>query len=119
MLVQTSTGVLQSVEGLGDLCRAHDALLIVDSVTRCVHGNEGTRVASTQLPRAVGRSQPCAPPMVPSPLPLSYSIGGVPILVDAWKIDIAYAGGQKVCLARGVFLFAGALTRCPQPCALM
>ena len=31
---ETSTGVLQPLEGLGDLCRAHDCLLLVDSVSR-------------------------------------------------------------------------------------
>lgn len=53
---ETSTGVLQPLEGLGDLCRAHDCLLLVDSVS---------------------------------------SIGGAPILVDEYKIDVCYAGGQK------------------------
>ncbi len=31
---ETSTGVLQPLEGLGDLCRSHDCLLLVDSVSR-------------------------------------------------------------------------------------
>ena len=53
---ETSTGVCQPLATVGDLCRAVDALLIVDSVS---------------------------------------SLGAVPILVDEWKIDAAYSGGQK------------------------
>ena len=30
---ETSTGICQPLEGIGDLCRAHDALLLVDTVT--------------------------------------------------------------------------------------
>lgn len=30
---ETSTGALQPVEGIGDLCRAHDCLLLLDTVT--------------------------------------------------------------------------------------
>jgi alanine-glyoxylate transaminase/serine-glyoxylate transaminase/serine-pyruvate transaminase len=30
---ETSTGICQPMEGIGDLCRAHDALLLVDTVT--------------------------------------------------------------------------------------
>jgi alanine-glyoxylate transaminase/serine-glyoxylate transaminase/serine-pyruvate transaminase len=30
---ETSTGICQPIEGIGDLCRAHDALLLVDTVT--------------------------------------------------------------------------------------
>ncbi len=56
---ETSTGVGQPLDGLGDLCRAHDCLLLVDTVT---------------------------------------SLGGAPLFVDAWGIDIAYSGSQK-CLS--------------------
>jgi alanine-glyoxylate transaminase / serine-glyoxylate transaminase / serine-pyruvate transaminase len=61
MLVQaeTSTGVLQPLEGIGDLCREFDCLLVVDCVT---------------------------------------SLGGVPLFVDAWGIDVAYSCSQK-CLS--------------------
>ncbi len=56
---ETSTGVLQPLAGLGELCRQHGALLIVDAVT---------------------------------------SLGGVPVQVDDWQIDICYSGTQK-CLS--------------------
>ncbi len=56
---ETSTGVRQPLEGLSDLCREHDCLLLVDTVT---------------------------------------SLGGVPLYVDAWGLDIAYSGSQK-CLS--------------------
>jgi alanine-glyoxylate transaminase/serine-glyoxylate transaminase/serine-pyruvate transaminase len=56
---ETSTGVRQELEGLGELCRANHALLLVDAVT---------------------------------------SMGGVPLFIDDWKIDAAYAGSQK-CLS--------------------
>jgi alanine-glyoxylate transaminase/serine-glyoxylate transaminase/serine-pyruvate transaminase len=56
---ETSTGVRQELEGLGELCRANHALLLVDTVT---------------------------------------SMGGVPLFIDDWKIDAAYAGSQK-CLS--------------------
>lgn len=56
---ETSTGVKQNLEGLGDLCRANDCLLLVDTVT---------------------------------------SMGGIPLYIDDWKIDAAYAGSQK-CLS--------------------
>jgi alanine-glyoxylate transaminase/serine-glyoxylate transaminase/serine-pyruvate transaminase len=48
--------VLQSLDGIGDLCRSEDCLLLVDTVT---------------------------------------SMGGVPLFLDEWKIDAAYAGSQK------------------------
>lgn len=53
---ETSTGVRQPLEGVGDLCREFDALLLVDTVT---------------------------------------SLGGVPIFLDEWKIDLAYSCSQK------------------------
>ena len=56
---ETSTGVGQPLGGLAELCRAHDCLLLVDTVT---------------------------------------SLGGAPLFVDAWGIDIAYSGSQK-CLS--------------------
>lgn len=56
---ETSTGALQPLEGLGPLCREHNCLLLVDTVT---------------------------------------SLGGAPLYVDAWQIDVAYSGGQK-CLS--------------------
>lgn len=56
---ETSTGALQPLEDLGDLCRNFDCLLLVDTVT---------------------------------------SLGGVPLLLDAWKVDLAYSGSQK-CLS--------------------
>lgn len=56
---ETSTGVRQPLDGVGDVCRANGALLMVDTVT---------------------------------------SIGGVPLFVDEWKIDVCYAGSQK-CLS--------------------
>jgi len=56
---ETSTGALQPLEGVGDLCRDFDCLLLVDTVT---------------------------------------SLGGVPLLLDEWKVDVAYSGSQK-CLS--------------------
>lgn len=53
---ETSTGVLQPMEGVGELCRKQNCLLLLDTVT---------------------------------------SICGSPIFLDAWKVDAAYAGGQK------------------------
>jgi alanine-glyoxylate transaminase / serine-glyoxylate transaminase / serine-pyruvate transaminase len=56
---ETSTGARQPLEGIGELCRSFDCLLLVDSVT---------------------------------------SLGGVPLFIDAWQIDVAYSGSQK-CLS--------------------
>jgi len=56
---ETSTGARQPLEGVGDLCREFDCLLLVDTVT---------------------------------------SLGGVPLLLDEWKVDVAYSGTQK-CLS--------------------
>ena len=56
---ETSTGVLQDLTGLGQLCRENNCLFLVDTVT---------------------------------------STGGVPLFIDNWKIDAAYAGSQK-CLS--------------------
>ena len=53
---ETSTGARQPLEGVGDLCREFDCLLIVDTVT---------------------------------------SLGGVPIFLDDWKVDLAYSCSQK------------------------
>ena len=53
---ETSTGACQPFDGIGDLCRQYDCLLLADTVT---------------------------------------SLGGVPLLLDAWKIDVAYSGSQK------------------------
>lgn len=53
---ETSTGARQPLEGVGDLCREFDCLLIVDTVT---------------------------------------SLGGVPIFLDEWKVDLAYSCSQK------------------------
>jgi alanine-glyoxylate transaminase/serine-glyoxylate transaminase/serine-pyruvate transaminase len=56
---ETSTGALQPIAEIGQLCKQHGALLIVDAVT---------------------------------------SLGGVPVKVDEWQIDICYSGTQK-CLS--------------------
>lgn len=56
---ETSTGVCQPLEGVGALCRAHDCLLLIDTVT---------------------------------------SLGGVPLFLDEWQVDVAYSGTQK-CLS--------------------
>ena len=53
---ETSTGICQPMEGIGDLCREHDCLLLLDTVT---------------------------------------SLGGVPVYLDAWKVDLAYSCSQK------------------------
>lgn len=53
---ETSTGARQPLDGIGDLCREFDCLLIVDTVT---------------------------------------SLGGVPIFLDQWKVDLAYSCSQK------------------------
>jgi alanine-glyoxylate transaminase/serine-glyoxylate transaminase/serine-pyruvate transaminase len=56
---ETSTGARQPLDGVGDLCREFDCLLLIDSVT---------------------------------------SLGGVPLFLDAWGVDVAYSGSQK-CLS--------------------
>jgi alanine-glyoxylate transaminase/serine-glyoxylate transaminase/serine-pyruvate transaminase len=56
---ETSTGACQPLEGVADLCREFDCLLLVDSVT---------------------------------------SLGGVPLMLDEWGVDVAYSGSQK-CLS--------------------
>ena len=56
---ETSTGARQPLEGVGDLCREFDCLLLIDTVT---------------------------------------SLGGVPLLLDEWQVDVAYSGSQK-CLS--------------------
>lgn len=56
---ETSTGARQPLEGVGDLCREFDCLLLLDTVT---------------------------------------SLGGVPLFLDAWGVDMAYSGSQK-CLS--------------------
>ena len=53
---ETSTGVLQSLEGIGDICRENNCLFLVDAVT---------------------------------------SLGALELLIDEWKIDIAYSCSQK------------------------
>ena len=53
---ETSTGVCQPMEGIGDLCRKHGCLLLLDTVT---------------------------------------SLGGVPLHLDEWKVDLAYSCSQK------------------------
>ena len=53
---ETSTGVLQPLDGIGEICRSNDCLFLVDAVT---------------------------------------SLGAVKLLVDDWKIDLAYSCSQK------------------------
>ena len=53
---ETSTGARQPLEGVADLCRQHNCLLLVDTVT---------------------------------------SLGGVPLYIDEWGIDLAYSCSQK------------------------
>ncbi len=57
---ESSTGVHQNLSGLGDLCREHGTLLLVDTVC---------------------------------------TLGGVPMLADAWNVDAIYSGTQKVLAA--------------------
>jgi alanine-glyoxylate transaminase/serine-glyoxylate transaminase/serine-pyruvate transaminase len=56
---ETSTGVMQPLEGIGDLCREQGALLLIDCVT---------------------------------------SLGGAPVHLDDWGVDVCYSGTQK-CLS--------------------
>ena len=56
---ETSTGVLQPLEPIREICNSLDSLLLVDAVT---------------------------------------SLGGHPVEVDSWGIDICYSGTQK-CLS--------------------
>jgi len=53
---ETSSGVLQPLDGIGDLCRKNNCLLLVDAVT---------------------------------------SLGALELLIDEWKIDLAYSCSQK------------------------
>ncbi|XP_011876911.1 PREDICTED: serine--pyruvate aminotransferase isoform X2 [Vollenhovia emeryi] len=54
---ESSTGMKQPLEGVGELVHRHEALLIVDAVA---------------------------------------SLGGEPFFMDAWQVDAAYTGSQKV-----------------------
>jgi len=56
---ESSTGIYQPLDGVGQACRDTGALLIVDTVV---------------------------------------TLGGMPVLIDEWKIDAAYSGAQK-CLS--------------------
>lgn len=53
---ETSSGACQPLEGVGQLCREFDCLLLIDTVT---------------------------------------SLGGVPIFLDEWDVDLAYSCSQK------------------------
>ena len=53
---ETSTGVLQPLDGIGEICRKNNCLFLVDAVT---------------------------------------SLGALELLIDEWKIDIAYSCSQK------------------------
>jgi len=53
---ETSTGVCQPMNGIGDLCRENNSLLLLDTVT---------------------------------------SLGGVPLYLDKWGVDLAYSCSQK------------------------
>jgi len=53
---ETSSGVLQPLDGIGDVCRKNNCLFLVDAVT---------------------------------------SLGALELLIDEWKIDIAYSCSQK------------------------
>ncbi len=53
---ETSTGARQPLEGVGELCRKYDCLLLIDTVT---------------------------------------SLGGVPVFLDQWGVDLAYSCSQK------------------------
>ena len=56
---ETSTGACQPLEGVGELCREYNCLLLADTVT---------------------------------------SLGGLPLFLDKWGVDMAYSGSQK-CLS--------------------
>ena len=56
---ETSTGALQPLEGVAELCQRNNCLLLIDTVT---------------------------------------SLGGVPLFLDHWGVDVAYSGTQK-CLS--------------------
>ena len=53
---ETSSGVLQPLEGIGEICRNNNCLFLVDAVT---------------------------------------SLGAIELLIDEWKIDLAYSCSQK------------------------
>ncbi len=53
---ETSTGVCQPMDGIGELCEKYNCLLLLDTVT---------------------------------------SLGGVPLYLDSWKVDLAYSCSQK------------------------
>ena len=54
---ETSSGVLQPLDGIGEICRKNNCLFLVDAVT---------------------------------------SLGALKLLIDEWKIDLAYSCSQKV-----------------------
>jgi alanine-glyoxylate transaminase / serine-glyoxylate transaminase / serine-pyruvate transaminase len=53
---ETSTGVLQPIEGIGEICERHNCLFVLDTIT---------------------------------------SLGGVPVYLDEWKVDVSFSAGQK------------------------
>ena len=72
---ESSTGVIQPLEGLGPLCHANNCLLAVDTVSKMKMSNKSSYVNS-QYQVA--------------------SLGGAPLHADQLEIDVIYTGSQKV-----------------------
>ena len=52
---ETSTGVCQPLDGLGEACREHDALFLVDCVTSLAGQPLVARRGAASTPRSAGR----------------------------------------------------------------
>ena len=100
---ETSTGVLQPLDGLANLARSHDALLLVDAVTSL--GGIDLRVDDWEIDICYSGTQKClgAPPGLS---PLTFGPRAVEVLrsrktkVANWYLDLTllgqYWGGERV-----------------------
>ncbi|MCH8194708.1 MAG: alanine--glyoxylate aminotransferase family protein [Chloroflexi bacterium] len=100
---ETSTGVLQPLDGLANLARSHDALLLVDAVTSL--GGIDLRVDDWEIDICYSGTQKClgAPPGLS---PLTFGPRAVEVLrsrktkVANWYLDLTllgqYWGGERI-----------------------
>lgn len=98
---ETSTGVLQPLTGLSDLCRTKDALLVVDSVTSL--GGHDLRVDEWGIDAIYSGTQKCLS-CPPGLAPVSFGeralakMDGRKTKVQSWYLDVSmlrkyYTGG--------------------------
>ena len=92
---ETSTGACQPLDGVGDLCREHDCLLLVDTVTSL--GGVPLLLDEWQVDAAYSGSQKClsCPPGL-APVSLSEaaikSISQRTSLIQSWYLDMSLVG---------------------------